>query len=117
MSDERILGDSDFVESVLERQNEQLERHYRLRAQGYDFDRVVDRVAQLFGMRQEEILRRGKQPERVRARGLVCYWSVKELGMNGTAVAKLLGITQSSVSRAVERGERLALDNQYDLEG
>ena len=74
-------------------------------------------MAQLFEIRQEEILRRGKQSERVRARGLVCYWSVKELGMNGTTVAKLLGITQSSVSRAVERGERLALDNQYDLEG
>ena len=92
-----------MVQSVLERQNEQLERHYRLRAHGYDFDSVVDRVAKLFGMRQEEILRPGKQPQRVRARGLVCYWSVRELGMNGTAVAKLLGITQSSVSRAVER--------------
>jgi len=73
-SDERILGDSDFVESVLERQNEQLERHYRFQAQGYDFNKVVDRVAQLFKMRQEEILRPGKQPERVSARSLVCYW-------------------------------------------
>lgn len=115
-SDERILGDSDFVESVLERQNEQLERHYRLQAQGYDFYKVVDRVAQLFRMRQEEILRPGKQPERVRARSLVCYWSVKELGMNGTAVARLSGIIQSSVSRAVQRGEKFALDNQYNLE-
>jgi len=115
-SDERILGDSDFVESVLERQDEQLERHYRLQAQGYDFDKVVDRVAQLLKMRPEEILRPGKQPDRVRARSLLCYWSVKELGMNGTAVAKLLGMVQSSVSRAVQRGEELALDNQYNLQ-
>jgi putative transposase len=115
-SDERILGDSDFVESVLERQDEQLERHYRLQAQGYDFDKVVDRVAQLFKMRQQEILIPGKQPERVSARSLVCYWAVKELGMNGTAVAKLLGIIQSPVSRAVQRGEKFALDNQYNLE-
>jgi hypothetical protein len=28
--DERILGDSDFVESVLEKQNERLERRYRI---------------------------------------------------------------------------------------
>ena len=59
----------------------------------------------------------GKQPERVRAKSLVCYWATKELGMNGTAVAKLLGIIQSSVSRAVRRGERLVLDNGYSLEG
>ncbi len=36
--------------------------------------------------------------------------------MNGTAVAKLLGIIQSSVSEAVQRGERLDLEGQYNLE-
>ena len=87
IGDERIRGDSGFVESVLERQNEQLDRHYRLRAQGYDFDRVVDRVAQLFGMRHEEILSRCKQQERVRARGPVCYWSV-----NGQSSSSSRGI-------------------------
>jgi len=115
--DERILGSSDFVQSVLERGDEQFERYYRLQAQGYDFDKVVDRVARLFTMRPEEILSPSKEPERVRARSLVCYWAVRELGIDGTAVAKLLGIIQSSVSRAVRRGERLALENRYSLEG
>jgi len=64
----------------------------------------------------EEILRPGKQPERLRARSLACYWAVKELGMNGTAVAKSLRLIQSSVSRAVQRGEKLALENHYSLE-
>ncbi|MDP3029586.1 MAG: hypothetical protein Q8O04_08845 [Deltaproteobacteria bacterium] len=45
----------------------------------------------------------------------ICYWGVKELGMKGTAVGKLLGMVQSSVSRAVTRGERLALDSQLNL--
>jgi hypothetical protein len=115
--DERILGGSDFVQSVLEREDERFERRYRLQAQGYDFDKVVDRVARLFKMRPEEILSPSKEPERVRGRSLVCYWAVRELGMNGTAVASLLGIIQSSVSRAVRRGERLALKNRYSLEG
>lgn len=113
--DERILGDGGFVESVLKEQNEQLGQRYRLQAEGYDFDNVVDRVVKLFDMRPEEILSPGKQRERVRARGLVCYWAVKELGMSGTTVAKLLGIIQSSVSRAVERGEKYALNNGLRL--
>jgi len=92
-------------------------KRYQFQAQGYDFDKVVNRVAMLFTMRPEGILSPGKQPERVRARSLVCYWAVKELGMNCTAVAKLFGIIQSSVSRAVGRGERLALKNRYTLEG
>ena len=78
--------------------------------------RKIERVAKLYKMRPEEILSLGKQPEGVRARSLVCYWAVKELGINGTAVARLLGIIRSCVSRAVKRGERLALDNRNSLE-
>jgi hypothetical protein len=114
-SDERILGDSDFVQSVLERQNEQMEKRYRFQYLGYDLDRVVERVAELFEMKRDEILRPSKQPERVRARSLVCYWAVKVLGMNGTEAAKALGVAQSSVSRAVRRGEKLALDRGWSL--
>lgn len=92
------------------------ERRYQLQPQWYDFDKIVDSVTKLFKMRSQEILSRGKQPERARARSLICYWAVKELGINGTAVAKLLGIIQSPVSGAVRRGERLALDKGYSLE-
>lgn len=113
--DERILGDSDFVETVLARQNEQMEKRYRLQALGYDFDKVVDQVAGIFEIKPEHILIPSKQPQRVKARSLVCYWAVKELGMNGTEVATLLGITQTGVSKAMQRGEKLALDNQLRL--
>ena len=115
-SDERILGDSDFVQSVLEKQNEQLEERYHFKRLGYDFDRVVQRVAELFKMKRDEILAPGKQPERVKARSLVCYWAVKALGMNGTEVAQLLGVTQSSVSRAVQRGEKLAVERRWSVD-
>ncbi|MBT8342300.1 MAG: hypothetical protein HKP58_15150 [Desulfatitalea sp.] len=43
--DERILGDSDFVESVLQHAQEDFEHHYRLIASGYTLDTVIDRVA------------------------------------------------------------------------
>ncbi len=36
--DERILGDSDFVENVLKSAEEALEEKYELNARGYDFD-------------------------------------------------------------------------------
>jgi REP element-mobilizing transposase RayT len=106
--DERILGDSDFVHSVLEAANEKIERRYVLRSQGYDFDKLVERVADLFGMEAKELLVPGKQPRRVEARSLLCYWAVKELGIRGTWVAEKLGITQPGVSKAVRRGEQLA---------
>ena len=105
--DERILGDSDFVKEVLAEQKEQFEGRYWLKAQGYDIDRVVQKVAEVFEIEPEQIWKPGNQPLRVKARSLVCYWAVRELGMSGTSVGKQLGLGQPAVSRAVVRGEKL----------
>ncbi|MBW1726801.1 MAG: transposase [Deltaproteobacteria bacterium] len=114
--DERILGDSDFVESVLNNANEVMERKYKLQAAGYDFDKVVDRVAVLFQLKSAEILLPTKQRYRVKARSLLCFWTVKELGISSIAVANRLGITQPAVSRLAQRGEKLAIENNLFLE-
>ena len=113
--DERILGESDFVKEVLSEQKEQFERRNRLKAQGYDIDRVVSKVAEVFKIEPEKIWQPGNQPLRVKARSLVCYWAVRELGMSGTSVGKLLGIGQPAVSRAVVRGEKYAQDTNLSL--
>jgi REP element-mobilizing transposase RayT len=114
--DERILGDSDFVKEVIASTNEAIQRRYRLQADGFDFAAVVNRVSELLNMDSKEILLTGKQPLRVKAKSLVCYWSVKELGMTGTEVGKLLGLTQPAVSKSVRRGEKFALQNDFRLE-
>ena len=114
-SDERILGDSDFVEFVLEEQNERLKQRYRLQMQGYDADRVIERVAKLFELKPQDILGSSKQPQRVKARSLLCYWAVKELEIRGADIARRLKISQSAVSRAVVRGERIAADMDLKL--
>lgn len=115
-SDERILGESDFVETVLQQQGEALDRQYRLKASGCDLEKIIQRVGELFELPPEEIVQPGKQPKRVQARSLVCFWAVRELGLNGTAVGRRLGLSQSAVSRAVPRGQRLAEDAHYSLE-
>jgi hypothetical protein len=113
--DERILGDSDFVESVLEEQNERLERRYRIQMQGYDFDKIVDRVAAIFGFKPEEVLSNVKQRKRVMARRVLCYWAVNELNMTGTAVGRRLKMSGSAVSRAVGRGEKIVAEMKLQL--
>ena len=113
--DERILGDSNFVESVLEEQNERLVRRYHLRAQGVDFDRVTDRVATIFCLKPKQVLSSAKQPQRVKARSLLCFWAVKELEMSGADVAQKLRVSNSSVSRSVVRGEKIVADMNLKL--
>ena len=106
--DERILGDRDFVEIVLRLAEEKMERKYQLHSRGYDFEKLVKRVAESYQLEGKEVMTPGKQPHRVKARSLLCYWAVRELGMSCTAVAEKVGITQPGVSKAVERGKELA---------
>jgi putative transposase len=113
--DERILGDSDFVQAVLEAQNERFERSYQLQSLGYDFEKVLERVAQVFDLQSQDIVSSNKQPQRVKARSVLCYWAVKELDMRGTDVGRLLGLGQPAVSRAAARGGKLVRDMKLSL--
>jgi len=113
--DERILGDSDFVESVLAIQNEHLERRYAFQAQGVDFKRVVALVGGMLGLAAEAITAPSKQRHRADARALVCYLATRELGMTAISVARLIGITQPAVTRAGYRGEALAKERNLHL--
>jgi len=115
MSDERILGDSEFVDSVLSQAEEKYERHYELKRQGYDLNRIAERVAEIYGMEMREIMSRGKQPRKVKARSLFCFWAVSELGMSIRQVAKRLEMSPPGVGFSVERGKAVADENGYRL--
>jgi len=90
-SDQRILGESDFVSDVLSESEAQFSRRYKLKRLGYDFEKVVERVCKIFQMEKEFVTGRGKQRDRVRARDLLCYWAVIDLGMSMVDVARRLG--------------------------
>ncbi len=113
--DERILGDSDFVEAVLREADEQLERRYQLKTRGFDLGQVAERVAQVLDIPLEIVWEKSRRPQVAVARSLLCYWASKELGMNMTDLAKRLNLTQPAISIAARRGERIARENQYML--
>ena len=107
-SDERILGDGDFVENVLKTAQEGLERNYALMTAGYDFNWLVGPVAELLNMESEDVLAPGKYPLTVKARSVLCYWAVRELGMTTVALGKKLKLAQPTISQAVARGQTIA---------
>jgi len=113
--DERILGDSSFVLEVLKAADEQFDRKYRLKAKGYNLERLTRMVASLFEMEPEHIYSQGKYPRIVKARSLFCYWAVRELGVSATALAKKLGLSQPAVSISVKRGKKIAKEKGVEL--
>ena len=54
-SDERILGDGEFTQFGLDNARERLEERYRLRAEGYDLDRVTARVSSVLAIDSEQV--------------------------------------------------------------
>jgi len=45
----------------------------------------------------------------------LAYWAVRELGIPGSEVGKRLGLSQSAISRAVQRGEQLVSEHRLSL--
>jgi len=113
--DERILGDGGFVEDALKTCQERLERRYRYQAMGYDFDRLVDRVAGLLHIDRDNVTRPGRYPETVEARSVLCYWAARELGVSTLELSKRLGISQPTASQSVKRGEKLVAGRHLKL--
>jgi REP element-mobilizing transposase RayT len=113
--DERILGDSDFVEKTLRAANEAIDRKYTLQAQGIDLNKISARVANLLDMDVEEVWAAGRYSHIVKARSLLCYWAVRELGIGMALLSKKLNITIPAVSKSVIRGEKIARDMNYKL--
>lgn len=115
MSDERILGDSDFVDSVISQSEEHYERRHNLRRQGYDLDRIAARVSEVLGMKPDEVFSKGRQDRKVKARSLLCFWAGRELGLSHTSLAKKLEMSLAGIGFSVERGEIIAKKGNYSL--
>jgi REP element-mobilizing transposase RayT len=114
-SDQRILGESDFVMEVLEEANEKFERFYELKRKGYNLEKIEQRIKELYDIEKSDIYSRGRRKVQVEARSLFCYWAVCELGISRTYLAKRLDMTQPGVGYAVNRGEKLSTENDFKL--
>ena len=111
--DERILGEGTFVEQMLQEAGEAFEKKSRLKTQGWDIDKLAAHVARILDMDISEVWSEGKYRSIVRARSLLCYWAVRELGVSMVSLAQRLKISPAAVTQSVTRGERLVKENNY----
>ncbi len=74
--DERILRDRDFVEKVLSQASEQMERRYRLKAEGWTLTKIAERAAEI-SLKKTKWLSPGNNPTGT------CPWCSGLLGDSG----------------------------------
>ena len=92
-----------------------MERRYKLLARGYDLDKIAERVSKVMELEMSEIWAPGKERKRVAARSLLCYWSVRNVGISMAELSRQLNLSPSGVSLAVKRGEQIARERNYFL--
>jgi len=103
-SDERILGSSAFVTSVLEQAREAYDK--RLRASSMDLATLVAVVADRFDVAASVIKSTVKQRPASQARAILAHLAIDRLGITGTTLAEHLHISPSAVSKLAGRGRR-----------
>ncbi|HJX35255.1 MAG TPA: transposase [Desulfatiglandales bacterium] len=116
-ADQRILGESDFVQGILTEAEERYNRFYELKIKGYDLEKVEKRICKIFGIKREELFSRSRMKARTDARGLYCYWAARELGYALSELARQFNITVPGIVYAVRRGERISKEFNYRLIG
>ena len=107
-SDERILGEGDFVEDILNRLEEDYEKKTRLQRKGWNLKKVSENVIKKLNIKNKDLFLRTRKNNIVNARALVCYLGCRELGLTRIDVARYLKMSKQGVAYAVERGEDLA---------
>lgn len=116
--DERILGDDSFVKAVLAKAEERMKSKYRIRAEGYDFDKLLMRVSDITGLSSRQLLGKQRDRESIQARSILCYWATDQLGISQRELAEIFDQSQPAISYAVRRGRALvARKNFVMLEG
>jgi hypothetical protein len=77
----------------------------------------VGQVASLLNLDDSVVTRRGRHPDTVEARSVLCYWAARELGISTLELSRKLGISQPTASQSVKRGERIVKEKRLKLMG
>lgn len=105
-ADERILGSTEFVATML-RELEREEAHRaRARQKSLDLPSLIRMVAQNGGVTPGALTGGGRRPEVSRARDGLAYLWVEVLGRSGRQLAEELRVRPESVYKGARRGRR-----------
>jgi hypothetical protein len=110
-SDERILGDGEFVQETIEEITERMEKSLRFTDSRLPIDRVAQKVCDKYDISLAELCSATRRRTGVKARQAVAWVAVRELGHSGADVARFLGVSNSCITRFIATGNKPMLDD------
>lgn len=101
-----VIGNREFVEKALSAAHEHRARIARCAREGLTIDAVAGKISKKFNLAGGEILRRGRDSIRARARKEFAYYCTRVYHFSVAAVAAFLGISSPSVSAMIADQEK-----------
>ena len=106
LSDQRVLGDGEFVEQVLSEMDDLSKENLRVKRKVIDLCSLAKKLCDVDAISIGEFRSGSRRREIINARRVFSWLAVKELGYSGAEVARFLGVTTSCVTRAVSIGKK-----------
>ncbi len=106
-SDERILGHSEFVESILREAEEREIRQLRIKRAGKAITDIIEEECLHRSISPKELQSGSRRRNVSEARAVIAFRSIEEQGITTAEIARSLGVATSTISRAIARGEKL----------
>jgi putative transposase len=104
-ADTRILGDGEFVQSVLTEMDELQKENLRVGPPRRSLSSVMQRVCEVYPVTPHELRSGSRRREAVAARRELSQAAVALFGYSGAEVARYLGVTTSCVTRVLASRE------------
>jgi len=104
LGDVRILGSGDFVSEALSKAGEVWEKR---RKQKIPLAELITKVASCLDLKTESILSSSRMREVSKARAIVSFLAVNDMGYSATDVARALSIGRVSARQCLDRGKKL----------
>jgi putative transposase len=100
--DQRILGDGNFVESVLKEVESMEESVARI-----NIDELIKRASKFYKVDRDKLINRKKQKGLGKVKAIIVNIGIDKLGISGSRIAQRLRLSKSAISKLNKMGEAL----------
>jgi putative transposase len=111
LSDQRILGDGEFVRDVISGLDDLVKKNLRLSGQRMGITALAEKVSERYNISIVELRSGSRRRSAAKARGAMSWIGVRELGYSGADVARYLGVTNSCVTRMISSERKPDMDD------
>ncbi|MBA4394762.1 MAG: hypothetical protein C0407_14525 [Desulfobacca sp.] len=110
--DERILGDSGFVQGILEEADQKLTRQIRARKKAGSLSKIIKERCRKAGVKEIELKSGSQRKVVAELRKKLCFYLNQNLGIPMAEIARRVGIGTTGVAMAIKRIEAKIINSE-----